>query len=685
MIEEQIEDQRKVESGQVRRWFKEIELADKAEKEWREDAKQAIKTYESEPVGKDSARDNKNRTFNILWSNVEIKREAIYSALPDPDIRRRWRDEDKLGKAVAEVLERCSTYILDCKDVDTELIAACNDMLVPGRAVTRIRLNSQMDAMGNVTSQELDTEQVQWDDFKRGPGKTWAEVPWIGFTHKLTKQEVSDKWGEDIANKLTFNSVGEDGNENQDESDEIKTSLSRAKVYEIWDKEEKNVKWLAESYKDDFLSVDDDPLDLRGFWPIPHPLYAVESSTSLIPETEYSKYQILADELEIVTRRRNRIAQAIRVRGVYDSTLPEMEKLLESGDNQMIPMENASKYAEMGKGLDNAVWMLPLETLVQTYQILGQARNELISQIYEITGISDIVRGDTNPNETATAQQIKGNFASLRLEKQKGAFSKYARDLLRLIVEVIAEKFDISTLKRMSGLKYPTREEMTQAQQVMAMSQRFPQMVDPQSVEQAQQLLQSGLPTWEDIQEMMRDDLERDYRVDVETDSTIAIDKQRDQANIAEFINGMGNLGKFLEGYGSMGMITPEASKKLLVSFARRFELGRDVEDELEKEAPPKQGPSPEEMKAKAEEQKMQMEQQQAQMQAQLDERLAQMELQAKERESQIKEREAALDFRLKQMEAQIEAERLQNKDAYEEKAHERKMQSLEAQNASTQ
>jgi hypothetical protein len=37
--------------------------------------------------------------------------------------------------------------------------------------------------------------------------------------------------------------------------------------------------------------------------------------------------------------------------------------------------------------------------------------------IYEVTGISDIVRGQGNAQETATAQEIKSQWGSLRIRK----------------------------------------------------------------------------------------------------------------------------------------------------------------------------------------------------------------------------------------------------------------------------
>lgn len=664
MHEEESEDKSK--QAQVARWFKEFKLADKASKKWCDSAKMAVKVYDGDAKPDGVQSGEKERSFNILWSNVEIKREAIYSALPAPDIRRRWRDEDQAGRAAAMVLERCVTYVMDCKDVDSDLIAACNDVLVPGRAITRLRLKSELEGEV-VKSQDLETEQVQWDKFKHGPGKRWGEVPWIDFEHELHKDEVEKKWGQEIADKITYSINSENSEEKSDEDNELATVFSRAKIHEVWNKEDRKVYWIAESYKDDFLSVDDNPLGMRDFWPIPKPVYAIESSTSLQPRTEYSKYQVLAEELEVVTIRRNRIAKALRVRGVYDSQLGEMEKLLEAGDNKMIPMENASKYMERAGGLDSAVFFLPLEVLVNTFRELGVQRNELIGQIYELTGISDIVRGDTNPNETAAAQRIKGNFASMRLEKQRTAFHKYARDLVRLIVEVIAERFDRATLQRMSGLRFPTNEDKENAQLLLERAQLAPQSVPPEMIQQAQQLLQSNVPTWDEIEEILHDDLERDYRIDIETDSTIAIDKQREQQAISEFLEAIGSFLQAIQAAGGMGMVTPEAGKKMLLAVARRFQLGRDVEDELQKENPPQQeGPSPEE------ESKERM--------AKIDERMKQMEAQHKESMLELEEREGLMESRLKQLNFQIEQASLRNKETYEAASHERKMEELSAQ-----
>lgn len=661
----------KGEDKKVATYLKEIKLAEKNERGWKDDADRAWKVYRGK-AGSGGSKDG--NTFNILWSNVEIKRQAVYSAVPKPDIRRRIKDKDPLSKAVSELLERAVTYVLDCADMDGALISAANDYLIPGRANIRAKYVAPM-VMGDdgeetdeIEHQEIKIEHIRWDEFVRGPGDSWKEVPWIAFKHKITKHEAKERWGE-VADALSYDLMPEQDDEDKKESEDTDGKL--ALIYELWDKDEKKVYWIAKSYADDFLETVDDPLELDDFWPIPEPLRAIEDSASLVPQTEYSKYETLAEELEIVTKRRNKIASALRVRGIYDSTLAEMSKLLESGDNEMIACESASKLMKEG-GLDKAVWMLPVETLVNVYQILGQQRSELVGQIYEITGISDIIRGNTDPTETLGAQEIKANFGSMRLEKQKQAIQKYARNLIRIIAEIIAENYTPETLTAMTGLKFPTAIEQQLAQQEMMILQQQAQMAqqtgqqNPQ-IQQAMQKAQAVLsqPNWDSIMQILKSDLMREYKIDIETDSTIAVDHQKDQQQMAEFANAMTGMNRALGEMATTGALSPPAIGKIMLSMVRKFRMGKDVEDEMENsiENPPPPKPDP---KAEAEKIKMQNEQQKHQMdmqamQAKLegDKQKQQMDLQAAQQKHELEVRKIQAEIEKMRAELQIEQQRM--------------------------
>ena len=637
---EEVKDIEKGSDGVVRRWVMELDKASQTEKQWRKDGKKALATYRLEEYNNEDFAKRKE-TFNILWSNTETVRPALYNSVPRPDIRRRYKDKDPLGKAVAEVCERSLTYTIDTQDLDTYMIAAVNDMLLPGRACTRVRYNPSFAEMEGaeadtetgeipeeLTHEEIGFEQVQWDDFRRGPGKCWDEIPWIAFKHKLTKDEIGEKFPE-FKDVVQYDATVYDEKTTGNDDDVDKEIFKRCLVWEIWEKKTKKVHFIAPSYKDKALDSKADPLNLAQFWPIPRPLYAIENATTLTPSTKYSMYETLAVELENVTNRIKKILAGLRLRGIYDARIAEIEKLFDSYDNTFIPTENVAALLEAG-GLDKAIWTLPMDMYAEVLIQLKDYRTGLIHSIYEITGISDVLRGDSDPGETLGAQQIKANFGSQRLKREQREVQRYARDLIKITCEVITENFSIDTLRLMTGLNFPTNEMKQQAQQQLQMQAQQAQMQMQQAAVIAQQQGQQPpppqpppqpdpqilemleQPSWEEIQEVMSNDLMRDYRVDIETDSTIEAEQQEDQKNITDLLAGITNFMASVSEPIMSGIMTVDTAKTMLMAAVRRFKLGREVEDALEDiEAPQQNQGVPQEQ---VDEQMQQVQQQAEQM-----------------------------------------------------------------------
>lgn len=674
---------------ELARILREIELSRKTEDNWRTDAEHALDVYRSDVRLKS---DERKEYFNILWSNVETKRPALYSATPRPDVRQKWGKKDPIARAIAEITERAVTCVLDVHDFgssfDDVMVSAVNDMLLTGRAVTRIKYEAEFGEMPEVQenedseeddgsempestpevkSEKVSFEQVQYDDFVRGPGKTYSEVPFIAFRHKLSKPEVEDKWP-DFANELVYDiTIEEDKDKKQDDE----TGFKRALIWEVWDREDRKVKWIAESYKDAFLSVDDDPLDLAGFYPIPKPLHAIEDPASLVPICEYSQYEVLAKELEHITRRIKHIVSGLRIRGIYDSTMSEMSNLFAEQDNGFIPAENLSRLVESG-GLDKFIWTLPIDKYAPILMQLYQYRDGVIQQIYQITGISDVQRGSTNPNETKGAQELKASFGSQRLQRQQKAVQVYARDLIRLAVDVMTDKYSRETIASITGMDFPTAEQQQMAQmlirQTQVMMQQPPQMpgqppapppqIPPQvqqQIEQAQQVL--AKPSWEAIEEVMKSDMRRQYRVDIETDSTIAADIERDKQEMGELLNGIASYLQQAVPAVQMGILAKEVNDKMFMAMIRKFKLGKEVEDAVEEQAnqPMKPDPAVEAQKQQAQQQQQaDMAKQQAEQQKQ------QFEMQKLQAETQATMQELQMKMQAMQAEHQMKMETMQ-------------------------
>ena len=422
-----------------------------------------------------------------------------------------------------------------------------------------------------------------------------------------------------------------------------------------------------------------DPMELAGFFPIPEPMYAIESSTDYVPVTEYSMYETMAKELETITNRIIVIMKGLKVRGIYDSRIGELESLFDESDNGFVPAENSMAIIEKG-GLQDAIWMLPIETIVNTLIQLYQFRQALLAQIYEVTGISDIMRGNTNPNETLGAQKIKANFGNQRTQTQQTRVQIYARDIMRISVDIISG-FSRETLSIMSGLKFPTKEEK---EQVLFQAQQLQQQQQP-IPPQIKEVLEK--PSWEEIEEVLQSDIHREFLIDVETNSTIAADEEEDKRSSAELLSAISGYFQQTGPLVTAGVLPPEVAKAMLLHFVRKMRMGREVEDELQKlgEGGQQKGPDPEQQaaqaQAQADQQKNQAEMQMKQMEIQKSQQEGQIELRIKQMELQQSQRE----FELSQQEHALKMQELNRKAELDGIKHQRDMQKMQAESVTNQ
>jgi hypothetical protein len=139
---------------------------------------------------------------------------------------------------------------------------------------------------------------------------------------------------------------------------------------------------------------------------------------------------------------------------MYSASMPELQAVLTGVENAAIPVQNWQTFIEKG-GVKGAVDWLPIKEMADTLMVLAESRERLKQELYEVTGIGDIIRGASDPDETATAQRIKGKFAGLRLEDKKDKVETFCRDAIELMVEVISEHFQPETWKLMTGLQLP--------------------------------------------------------------------------------------------------------------------------------------------------------------------------------------------------------------------------------------
>ena len=666
-----------------RKWARELERAHKRENAWRQEGEKIVRMYRAE--------EKKANAFNILWSNTETLRPALYSDVPRPDVRRRFKDADPVGKIVSEVTSRALQVALDGDRFDGAMRRSVLDALLPGRGVSRIRYVPSLSQVGVTeetheegaeeptheahegNTEELEYEQaivehVDWQDFRRGYGRVWDEVQWVAFRCRLTKEDVAERFGEEIAGALQYDQDEDDAQKDRssdkpEESDDQKT----AEFWEIWNKEEQRVCFFQQGYREGLISPlgnesGEPPIEFEGFFPCPEPLQLVEDSSSLLPIPLWRLYKAQADELEEISTRINKIIEQCKARGIYDSRLGEIGLVLKAPEGDLIPVQGAAQMAAVG-GLEKSVSWFPVEQYVKILEQLYAAREQTKAAIYEITGLSDIVRGASQASETATAQQIKSQYVSLRLKRMRGLVAIYARQIVRMLSEVISEKFSPDTLAKMTGVQLPTMAQKQQAQMMAQMqqmqmqqqamqAQAMGQQMPPQQPQPPNPILQQ--PAWEEIVEIMRNDMARTFRVDVETDSMVASTIESDMQALGQVVQALGGFWQIAAPMMQAGALPVDAVKAISLSICRRARMGTEVEDaidDMKQPQPPQADPLMQE-KMQLEREKMQMEGEKIKAEG----ASVQMDMQAKEREHGYRMREIEAKSQATMIDAQAKA-----------------------------
>jgi hypothetical protein len=554
-------------------------------------------------------------------------------------------------------------------------------------------------------------EHVPWRDFRRGPGRFWGEVPWEAFRHYLSKDEIAKLIdGTDINIEDIPLNYSSDGSSDKAEKNPKSDVFKRGMVWEIWDKDGKKVLFICQDYHERVLKSEDDPLQLTNFFPTPKPLQAIEQTASLVPVTPLRVYESLVDELNVVTRRITKLVKTLRPRGLYGGNPLDMKAVGEAQDGELVPATDSMQFMQAG-GLEKAIHWYPLDPTTMAIKTLYEQREAIKQTIYEVTGIADILRGSTDPGETLGAQQLKAQWGSLRIQRRQSEVARFARELFELKAEIIATKFDWPLLAKMTGIELPSQEQKQTVQALMQQvqqAQQAGQQVPPQIMAQAgkaQEIMSQ--PSQEEVMALLQDDISRNYRIDVESDSTIRNDLSRNQQTMNLFLQGTAQFGQ------AMGpIIMADASMKPVVmeiygAFARQFKLGRQAEDAIEaateqaqktKDQPPPPDPKVEAEKMKAEiaqqkakldaeaqQQKMQFEQQKAQMELQAAQQKHAMELQKMQAELQMQREEMdimrqklGMEMQAAQQKNEIDAEAMEHKAALNERTAALQSESLE-------
>lgn len=476
------------------------------------------------------------------------------------------------------MLERAILVQIDDGTLDPEMEALAWSAFTPGRGVIRLRLVEEDATTGEIDDetddesleaavfdsedqesaaegesepeddaqetpagqlpeeklQRITFECVPWNDIRFGAAKRWADVPWVAFRHMIPGDQIR-QWAEDEGVEAQIKSVSSGA------LDDSEAGSDDVPVWEVWDKGAKTVSFIREKDGVVYKSVDD-PLGMTGFFPCVRPLQPIERIGDLMPVAPFELYAELAEELDKTTRRIRKLIDGVKVRGgaAAGELLKGIQDIAGLDDNEIAEIRGVEAFAQQG-GLEKGITWWPIEKSITAIQALAAHRDQVKTTIYEVTGISDIIRGASQAQETATAQQIKSQWGSLRIQKMQRMIERAVREIFVMCAELIATRFTPQTLEAITGLPYTP-----------------------------------------EIDAIFKSRVSRFYRIDVETDSTIKADMSKSKAEMAQFLQGTAQYMQAIGPAVQAGSIPAPVAVEIFSSFAKTFRLGKQAEDALE-------------------------------------------------------------------------------------------------------
>lgn len=674
------------------------------------DADAALKTWQHKSDNIDKhyadlsrlAGDTRDREFQMFWANIQTLCPAIYSRPPVPVVIPRFKDRDPVKRAASEILERASIVSFEQEDMHEVMKLVRDDLAVVARGVIWCRYEKKN---GSKKPERGCIEHLDRKDFLHEPARKWREVDWVARRGWMTEEQMKDRFekhSKQAYKDATF-TVQKDDVDNGAADKRMK-----AGVWEIWCKSLNKVVWVTEGVAV-LLDEGEPHLDLENFFPCPKPAYGTTQRRSLVPVPDYVFYKDQLEEINDLTARISALTDSVQVRGFYPAGAGEIADAVQTAvkstdDRQiLVPVSNWAMFG--GGGAQNVIVWLPLDMIVNTIQTLVAMRRQLIEDVYQITGLSDIMRGATDPNETLGAQQLKSQYGSVRVRDRQEELVRIALETCRIMGEIMAENFTSKTLMEMSQTPLPTdadikkqlkqiedqakelrsvfEKQVKEAQEdpeTQQMMQQDPEKAQ-QVMQQAQQQMQQQLDqmqargreiqqtvTIDQVMDLLRDQRLRPYALEIESESTIQPDENAAKQRATEFVTAVGG---FMQQAIQAVQTVPQAAPLMaqtLKYVASQFRGGREIDaaidefaDQIQEMAGQQGQQNPEEAQAKA---KAQAEQQRGQAELQMKQADLQGRMQELQLKAKIEMQKAQADMEGKKLDAQAKQAETQAKIA---------------------
>jgi hypothetical protein len=462
------------------RWVLEFAAARRALSGWQKKGTEIDKEFrnEAEKQGEFDTR------LPLFASDIQTIIAMLYGQVPRTDVSRRFGDSgDDLGRVAGEILERILNTDIS-RDSDTYAVAlrcVLMDYFLPGFGLARCRyvegevkkteiypaelhhetgeVVTEAITEDSWPKEDVEVDYVHWKDWLWGPAKVLHMVPWWSHETEMTRAQLVERFG-DIGKDVPL-AKRKDGSEDP---------WSRAKVNEIYEKATRRVYWFCENHPR-MLDMQDDPLQLEGFYPFPEPLVANLTTSKVVPRPYYALHRDQYQQINILMSSIRELVSSIKVSGACDKEAHEqLQRIMgPEGRNKLIPVANWMKFVDSG-GLRGLIDWFPNEPIVQTIAVLQQQLQAEIDLLHQATGFSDIMRGEaTQAGATATEQRVKSRTGSVRVQRLQDEIARFATGLLSIKAQIIAKHFSPETIKARANVRFMPEADQLLADEAIAL------------------------------------------------------------------------------------------------------------------------------------------------------------------------------------------------------------------------
>jgi hypothetical protein len=693
------------------RWWK-SQLTDSVErrKKFTESAEESIRVYNAQKqVG---MLNDVERRLNVWWYCNQTLLPAYFSSTPRAEVNTRKRTGGIPYQLGSVILERNIQYAMDVH-FDFHLVGlnAALQLLLTGQSVLWARYIPTFETVlqeialikdptgalidgegkpydgdtsnlrtgpGNIILSSFEIEQkvdekailevVQYSDYDCSDARNESEIEWQSRRAYLDRAEAEEKFGREVAKDLTYDSYPE----------VIKKDIARkddkfegkAELFEVWCQATGKVYWMQKGGDKSVIETSEPPTKFDKFYPC-SVIRQTADPDSVVPVSDYAhvKDQIL--EVERLTTRIHAVTQAIRTNQLYDATLGNQVEQLFSGDLKVIPVTNWPSYKQRG-GLANGIESLNIEPYINALNVLQSARQTALQQLYETLKVSDLLRGTSEQYKSATANRLESQWSSLGLIVRQNMFAKFISDAVANLGTIIAEQFEPETIFDVGdadALIEPTIFTPQPPPMPEMGQEGMPPMALP-----ALNPLQQIDDMKRQIIDIFRDGKKRAYRIEIATDSMVAIDQAQQAQEGSQLIQTAGQFFDQMRGLVEQYPPLIDFSISLFQNMIKRFKGGKELdgiftkalqqigEIATAKEEAAKQPPPPDPVM-----QEVQGRLQIAQIEAQSRLQQAQMEAQDRAVKNQIEIQNQQLKAQRDQLEAQLKVQEQQFKEFIEQ------------------